>query len=626
MPKGKRFAITAALLAMAVLSIPCRAGAAPFDQYIGFGDSTLDSGYFRYNTTGSWVLNLLIVQAVGSGDTGAYVANGVMNSTTLASKFGLTAVPVHSGGGTNYANGGAYTTSLGGTYTIVPTNVPTVAQIQNYLTSVKNHANPNALYVIKTGDNDLNFPNPQPNYLINSDSELAAEVAALQAAGARTIMVPNSYNSAVYASANGNILPADSGAYALSTAYQSQKWADLQADHVNFIPADIDSVFKYVVHNPTFFGFTTLSIQSSNAPALANPPPNNSALLAFPLSPAQQSGGLFVDAVHLTTAGQTIEADYEYSLLTAPSEMSLLAQSAVQGGWARAATIQGQLDPCGQHRGPCGANVWASGGAYSVKVSNAPGFASDSGIPFGGTVGMDYQMQDGLVVGVAFSSGAQSEAFSTGGNFNAVDEAPSLYVAYLDEPWWGNAVVTCDLFQDNTTRFVPLGIFTDQNNGSTTGQSLALALRGGHDFSLGPITTGPVAGLILQQVQVNGFTESGLTGVTALSFGTQTRESLVTQLGWRVCVGFGPLRPFAEMDWNHECGGKCPTVTTSLTSVGAPSWFADAVPVVSDWATSSLGAYYELTPQVMLRGAASAMFINPQMTTVGGDVSLNVCF
>jgi hypothetical protein len=29
---------------------------------------------------------------------------------------------------------------------------------------------------------------------------------------------------------------------------------------------------------------------------------------------------------------------------------------------------------------------------------------------------------------------------------------------------------------------------------------------------------------------------------------------------------------------------------------------------------------------VMLCGAASAMFINPQMTTVGGDVSLSVGF
>jgi outer membrane lipase/esterase len=171
-----------------------------------------------------------------------------------------------------------------------------------------------------------------------------------------------------------------------------------------------------------------------------------------------------------------------------------------------------------------------------------------------------------------------------------------------------------------------MGIFIDQNNGNTVGHSLALALRGGFDFGLGPITTGPVAGLILQDVQVNGFTETSATGISALSFGDQTRDSLVTQLGWRVCMERGPWRPFLEMDWNHECAGKDRTVTAALTSIAAPAYTMPAAPVVSDWATTSLGAFYEISPRVILRGAASAMYINPQMITCGGEFGLNVCF
>jgi outer membrane lipase/esterase len=143
---------------------------------------------------------------------------------------------------------------------------------------------------------------------------------------------------------------------------------------------------------------------------------------------------------------------------------------------------------------------------------------------------------------------------------------------------------------------------------------------------MGRFICGPVAGLMLQQVHINGFTETGTSGITALSFDSQTRDSLVTQLGWRISMDGGRLRPFAEADWNHECAGKNRTITTSLTSVGAPSYTMDAVPVVSDWATSSLGAYYELNSRVMLRGAASAMYINPQMITCGGEFSLNFCF
>ena len=156
-------------------------------------------------------------------------------------------------------------------------------------------------------------------------------------------------------------------------------------------------------------------------------------------------------------------------------------------------------------------------------------------------MGVDYQMPCGLIVGAAFTAGSQTQEFSTGGHFNQVDEAPSLYVAYVAGPVWGNAVASYDLFQDDIARPVPLGIFTDQNNADTTGQSLALALRGGGDFSLGQITTGPVAGVVLQQVHVDGFTETGTSGVTALSFGSQTRDSFVSQLGWRVLAGRGRL-------------------------------------------------------------------------------------
>jgi outer membrane lipase/esterase len=193
---------------------------------------------------------------------------------------------------------------------------------------------------------------------------------------------------------------------------------------------------------------------------------------------------------------------------------------------------------------------------------------------------------------------------------------------------WGNAVLTYDLLQYNVARAVPLGpLFTDQNHANVSGQSLALALRGGHDFCFGRITTGPVGGWVLQQAYVNGFTEAGMTGATALSFRGQTRNSAVSQLGWRVSADFGRLRPFLEADWNHECADKNRTVTTSLTTaIVAPSYTMDAAPMVTDWATTSLGAYYELSSRAMLRAAASAMYINPQMTTTGGEVGVNVSF
>ena len=173
---------------------------------------------------------------------------------------------------------------------------------------------------------------------------------------------------------------------------------------------------------------------------------------------------------------------------------------------------------------------------------------------------------------------------------------------------------------------MPLGAFIDENSARTNGRSLALALRGGVDFRLGRITTGPVAGVVVQQVHVEGFTETGVSGVTALSFGSQTRDSLVSRLGWRASADLGRWRPFTEAEWNHEWAGRDRTVTAALTSVAAPSFTMDAVPAAEDWAAASLGASYTFGPQVMLRGVVSALFLDPQVSRFGGGLSLSVGF
>jgi uncharacterized protein YhjY with autotransporter beta-barrel domain len=91
--------------------------------------------------------------------------------------------------------------------------------------------------------------------------------------------------------------------------------------------------------------------------------------------------------------------------------------------------------------------------------------------------------------------------------------------------------------------------------------------------------------------------------VTALSLGSQTRNSFVSQFGWRGSVNVGVWHPFATADWNHERGGRNRTMTASLTSIASPPYTAAAAPVAADWATGWLGAAYRLNSQVILLGA-----------------------
>ena len=507
---------------------------------------------------------------------------------------------------------------------------PDFRRVEVYLAAVHNAANPNALYMVSFGGNDLTWLQVQggslspQSYLASLATALSTGIANLQTAGARTIVVLNVYSYARVVGPGGVVTPANAIDVSEAATYSADVWSDLRAAGVNFIPADVEGVLKYVSRNPTRFGFTAATVLASN-PACGTA----SALLCSPsqvVAPNAEQTYLWSDAHHLTTAGQTIEADLIYNLLTAPSQISLMAESAVWGGLARAAMIQGQIDQGGQPRGPSGINVWVGGGAGTQSVTNTPYFPNATGTSFGGTVGADYLTPSGIIVGAAISSGDQVRNFSTGGHFSQVDEALSLYAGYRTRALWGNAVASYVLLQDHVARQVPLGIFTDQNSGDTSGRDLSLALRGGWDFHVGRMTFGPVAGFVLQQVRLNGFSESGTTGFTALSFDGQTRNSAVSQLGWRGSVDIGDWQPFAEMDWNHEWADRTRSITASLTSIAAPSYTAAAVPVASDWATVSLGASYRINARMSLRGAALAMFANPRAGSYGGGVSMNVSF
>lgn len=604
-----------ALVVLTALAMPAAAG--PIDQYVGFGDSTLDSGYFRYHSMIP-AYDPYIAAAVAAGNSGGFVGNGVVNATILAAKFDLTALPVGAPGGTNYAIGNAQSAVTSGNF------LSTVQQIQNYLANVSGKANPDALYVIHTGDNDRTlvmtsgaaWNAANPNYLSNQASAVAAQVTLLQAAGARTILVSNSYDSAVYAGLGGDIAPANTANYALAVAHGTNIWSDLTASGVRFVPVDRDSVFAFVVHNPTKFGFTANSVLPANAPCMA------SALICTTITQVQQKTFLFVDAVHMTTAGQTIVADYEYSLIAGPNQMSLLGESNVQAGLSRIAAVQGQAN----RSGPEGWRAWIGGGADDLSIKNSTGMAYLKSTPWRGTLGADYRTASGVTLGAAFTAGGQTAHFSTGGGFVQTDETVDLYAGYTSKALWANALVSYGALSDDTTRVVPLGIYTDENRGNTDGQSLAVAVRGGADFDFGSLTTGPVAGVVLQRVHFGAFAETGASAVTALAFAGQRRDSAITQLGWRAAFTWGKLQPFASVEWQHEWAGKNRRVTAAITTAATAPYSIDAAPIASDWATASAGAAYQIAPELTLVGTLSSTAGNPNVNNYGGDLRLALGF
>jgi outer membrane lipase/esterase len=124
-----------------------------------------------------------------------------------------------------------------------------------------------------------------------------------------------------------------------------------------------------------------------------------------------------MDGTHLTEAGQLIVADYYCNLLVAPSEISFLAETAIETTFQTIIGIQQQINLTERLRAT-GWNVWINGNLSYLKLDNsAAGFPNDPGIPLSGSLGVDYKWRGGWLAGAAVTAGYLNSTFSLGGGF-----------------------------------------------------------------------------------------------------------------------------------------------------------------------------------------------------------------
>jgi outer membrane lipase/esterase len=646
----RRLGILAAALAASVAS----GSAQDFNQAIVFGDSSVDSGAYRglASPGGGAAYNALWAAAVAANAGKPTSSPGLMNSEVLAAYFGLTAAPatqpgIPGEGGTNYATSGARSDLVNGPGSgLFNAAVPMTTQINNYLAAVNGRANPNALYLIGGGGNDVAFALDQSRstaqfpifpvgsaaadaYLVAQAQTLAASIAQLRNAGARYIIVPGLNYSFPTGGGVGNAALRDD-----RFLYTQTLWWSLAAAGVNFIPADFNSVRLAIAANPSAFGFEFVDTASGHTactqPAgitsawalLCSTTPGAPSTLATPNADQTR---LFADESHLSTAGQKIQADYYYSLIVAPSQISFLAETTVKARSRSISAIQNQIGISQQAaRGPLGFNAWITGDISYLALDNYRGFPDDPATPLSLLAGLDYRIDRTLIVGGAISSGTQRSAFSTVGDFTQDEFTASAYAAFASGPLWGDIVGTYGHLDYNVNRTVPIGITLQFNNARTNGRNWSVATEGGYKFRAGPLTHGPVAGIVLQSVKVGDFVEAA--NFTSLGFAGQTRDSIISALGYRAMLHWGAFTPFAQLVWNHEFADTDREVRAWLTTVSAPSFTMPAVDLGQDWGTATVGTAVKLGGNVTLLGTLSAEFGQHDARSYGGQLGFNVAF
>jgi outer membrane lipase/esterase len=620
--KGMSRKAQIAALALSGVMLSGPAFSQTFNQFVGFGDSTIDSGWYRNLAfpTGNATVDALLPGAVANGGGVSTTGPGPVSSALLAGYFGLNGNPANQGGA-NYATGGARNNQTGAQ----PNAVSTVTQIGNYLAAGNGAANANALYLIGSGGNDVSLYFGQISAstitlaqgltnVTRSANDLVGAISRLHSAGARYVIVPNQPQSFGTATEQ-----------TLRTTYDTALWQGLAAAGIDFIPADYNAMLRAVTADLSSFGFI-----AGAGPACIAPPGVTSgyALLCTPLTlvaPNAMQTHLFADDIHLSTAGQKIVADYEYSLVVAPSMMSMLAEAPVQTRSALIGVIQNQIPISQRQRGPTGFNTWLSGDVSSLKIKNYPGFPDDPGTPVSLIAGFDYKLPEEWLFGVALSVGQQNASFSQNfGGFKQNEFSVSAYAAHRAGPVWLNVIATYGTVKFDVTRSVPVGITIQNNTASTSGSNISLAGEAGYDFKAGALTHGPVAGMTVQQVHIDGFTESG--SFTSLGFAAQTRNSAVSELGYQASYEAGRWRPFAKAAWDHEFASPDRNVTASLTTSVAPSYSLPAIVTGTDWAVATAGTTLKLSPNATGLVAVTGQAAQKNVAAYGGQLGVNVAF
>ncbi|BAZ26532.1 GDSL family lipase [Kalymmatonema gypsitolerans NIES-4073] len=253
----KKELVTAGFVLLS-LTVPLKASAADFSQFVVFGDSLSDTGNL-FNVTqslptgplppdppyfqGRFSNNKVWVDYLGQeiGLTPTLFAN---SSTTTPTQ------------GINFAFGGSNSGTDNAFIPGVPGVLAQVGLFTQPLLANNQKVDPNGLYAVWGGGNDYLFgQNPDVTQTVKNVSD---SVGLLAQAGAKNILVFNlpdlGKTPIALRTGNSSILTTLTNAHNAGLATVVNQLSN-NIPGVNIIPVDIDSLFNQVIANPGEFGF-----------------------------------------------------------------------------------------------------------------------------------------------------------------------------------------------------------------------------------------------------------------------------------------------------------------------------------------------------------------------------------
>lgn len=632
--KTKKRILPSLVLAAFAAFGAAQAQSAQFSNVYVFGDSLSDAGYYR-----GFLRGVGLPQAVVDA-MGRYTTNpGPVWSELVAAYYGVAPRPSNVSGGTIYAQGGARVTGTPGVSTPPgQAQRPVSTQISEFL-AANAAADPNALYAVWAGANDVFFnlgafqagsitqAQLQTNVLGAATAEIQ-QIARLRAAGARYIMVftlPDIGATPAFAGAGA----ATSGAVsALSAGYNTTLLTGLAGAGIRVIPVDAFSLFSEVRANPGSFGLSNVTgvacgpfppISTTSASLFCNP--SNTV-------PGGADSYAFADPVHPTSAAHRIIAQFAASMIEGPSQHGLLAEAALR-------TRAGQIHAIGdgviaaRQSDVGGLHVFAGLDGTEFDIESGRGNAGLDSRTHSATIGVTARASDTVTVGGAYGRSRNRGTFGmNAGGYSAEENVWSLFASMRWGGFYGTGILSiADLEFTGIHRHIALGNSIRRADANAEGSNGSAYLTAGYDFSVGRFTIGPTLAVTTQNVTVNGFDEAG-AGAANLRIHEQKRKSEVWSGGLRASFSIGKWTPWLRVTADKERRDDARLVTATPLTLAAIGSSYDVPTYQPDttFTTGAIGVNGWISDRVSLSVAAFKVQGRSGIDESGANAMLSVRF
>jgi outer membrane lipase/esterase len=587
----------------------------PYTNYIVFGDSLNDAGTFadtggpagatkRFtNRTGPVYLD-------GSGEVRS------LNSTQiLGGKLGFSADQTASSSsavrasngqpdGNNWAVGGYRTDEI--LNSITSTSATGDRTRAGYLPSNNFRADPNALYYLSGGGNDFlqGRVTSLPQASAAAD-RLADSVQALQTAGAKYVMVWLLPDIGFTPAFNGSPLQAFTSQ--LSNQFNTELVSRLQNINAEVIPLNIPVLLKETFANPAQFGLAT--DQNLIATCFSGNGCTENARYGINSATPDPTKLIFNDSVHPTEAGQRLIADYAYSLLAAPWELTLLPEMAQ--GTVRAHQDELRNQWLADWENWQGVGQWraiVAGGGQHQDFDGQDSAVSADGNGANLNIGGSYRLDDAWRVGLAAGFYNQKlEAGSNDSDYKLNTYLGTVFAQYQQNRVWADAALTAGhLDYDSLKRKFQLGVNERGEKGDTSGYVEAFSARLGYDIAQqasSPWHLSPFVSADFAKVQVDGYSEDG-NDSTALTFADQDRISRRLGAGLQGKYQFTPqTQVFGEVAVEREYNDDTQNVSINLNNLPNNQFTLQGYTPQSHLSRLNLGVSHNLTRDLALRAS-----------------------